>query len=118
MKIKKLVRLQVWMVIVLTTYALLSGYLFFSAPHDATLIRLSGSAAKREAQTDNLSQLQGDFRLAISHMGEIQRDRDKLLLICLGATVAVIGFLGWSLFVISRVKREVGMWPPKSPEPS
>jgi hypothetical protein len=107
MKIQRLMRLQVWMVIVLATYALLLGYLFFSMPQRAMLMRLSGSAAEQEAQTDDLSQLQSDFRLAISNMREIQRDRNQLFLICLGATVAVVAFSGWSIFVLSRVKREV-----------
>jgi hypothetical protein len=107
MKTKQLVRLQVWMGIVLTAYALLSGYLFFSMPNHAMLMRLSGSVAEREAQTDDLPQLQSDFRLAISYLGGIQHDRNQLLLICLGATVAVVGLSGWSIFVISRIKREV-----------
>jgi hypothetical protein len=106
MKIQRLMRFQVWMVIVLATYALLSGYLFFSIP-DAMPMRLSGSVAEREVQTDDLSQLQSDFRLAGSYLGKIQRDKNELLLICLGATVAIVGFSGWSIFVISRIKREV-----------
>jgi hypothetical protein len=106
MKVQRLMRLQVWMVIVLATYALLSGYLYFSIPR-AMPMRLSGSVAEREVQTDDLSQLRSDFRLAVSYLGEIQRDKNELLLICLGATVAVVGFMGWSIFVISRVKREV-----------
>jgi hypothetical protein len=107
MKIQRLRRLQVWMVIVLATYALLSGYLFFSIPRYAMPMRLTRSAAEREAQTGDLSQLQSDFRLAVSYVSEVQRDKNELLLICLGATVAVVGFMGWSIFVISRVKREV-----------
>ena len=95
------------MVILLATYALLSGYLLFSIPHYAMPMRLSGSVAAREAQSDDLSQLQSDFRLAVSYVGEIQRDKNELLLICLGATIVVVGFMGWSIFVINRVKREV-----------
>ena len=107
MKMQRLMRLQVWMVIVFVTYALLSGYLFFSLPQRAMLIRLSRLPAEREAQTDDLPQLQSDFRLAISYMGELRHDRNQLLLICLGTSVAVVGFSGWSIFVISRIKREV-----------
>jgi hypothetical protein len=94
------------MAIVLVTYALLSGYLFFSVPA-AMPMRLSGSVAVREVQPDDLSQLQSDFSLAVSYLGKIQHDENELLLICLGATVAVVAFSGWSIFVISRIKREV-----------
>jgi hypothetical protein len=107
MKIQRLMRLQVWMVIVLTTYALLSGYLLFSMPQRAMPMLLARSVAEREVQTSDLSQLQSDFRFVVSYASEIQRDRNQFLLICLGATVAVVGFMGWSIFVISRVKREV-----------
>jgi hypothetical protein len=107
MEMQRLVRLQVWMVIVLTIYALLSGYLLYSMPQRAQPILLARSVAEREAQTSDLSQIQSDFRSAVSIAREIQRDRNQLLLICLGATVAVVGFMGWSIFVISRIKREV-----------
>jgi len=92
---------------VLTIYALLSGYLLYSMPQRAQPILLARSVAEREAQTSDLSQIQSDFRSAVSIAREIQRDRNQLLLICLGATVAVVGFMGWSIFVISRIKREV-----------
>jgi hypothetical protein len=100
-------RLQVWMVIVLTTYALLAGYLLFSMPQRAMPMLLARSVAEREVQTSDLSQLQSDLRFVISYAREIQRDRVQLLLICLGTSVAVVGFMGWSIFIISRVKREV-----------
>ena len=100
-------KLQVWMVIVLATYALLAGYLFFSIPRYAMPMLFARSVAEREVQTSNLPQLQKDFRFAVSYVSEVQRERNQLLLICLGTTVAVVGFMGWSIFVISRAKREV-----------
>jgi len=30
-----------------------------------------------------------------------------LLLICLGATVVIVGFMGWSIFAIGRAQQEV-----------
>jgi hypothetical protein len=107
MKIQRLMRLQVWMVIVLTTYALLSAYLLISMPQRAMPMLLARSVAEREVQTSDLSQLQSDFRFVVSYAREIQSDRIQLLLICLGGAVAAVGFMGWSIFVISRIKREV-----------
>jgi len=95
------------LIIVLVTYALLAGFLFLSIPARAMPMRLSGSVVEREVQTDDLSQLQSDFLLAVSYLAEIRHDRNYLLLICFGSAIAVVGFQGWSLFVISRVKREV-----------
>lgn len=95
------------MVIVLTTFTLLSGYLLFSLPQRAMPMLLARSVAEREVQTSDLSKLQSDLRFVISYAREIQRDRGQLLLICLGMSVAVVGFAGWSIFVISRIKREV-----------
>ena len=95
------------MVIVLTTFALLASYLLFSMPQRAMPILLARSVAEREVQTSDLSQLQSDLRFVISYARAIQRDRVQLLLICLGTSVAVVGFMGWSIFVISRIKREV-----------
>jgi len=100
-------RLQAWMTIMFATYALLSGYLFFAIPTSAMPIRLSGSVAEKEVHTDDLPQLQNDFRLAVSYLGKIQHDKNELLLICLGATVVIVGFMGWSIFAIGRAQQEV-----------
>jgi hypothetical protein len=86
---------------------LLAGYLFFSIPQRALPLLLARHVAEREVQTSDLSQLQSDFRFVVSYAREIQRDRVQLLLICLGTSVAVVGVMGWSIFVISRIKREV-----------
>ena len=72
-------RLQVWMVIVLTTYALLAGYLFFSMPQRAMPMLFARSVAEREVQTSDLPQLQSDLRFVISYAREIQRDRVQRL---------------------------------------
>jgi len=109
MKMQRLMRLQVWMAIVFVSYTLFSGYLIFSLPPRDTMTRLyrSHPLGEREAQFDDLPQLQSDFRGALGYMAEVQRDRNQLLQKCLGASVAIVGFSGWSIFVISRIKREV-----------
>jgi hypothetical protein len=107
MKIKRLLRLQVGMALVLFVYLSFVGYLIFTLPSDGLPMRFSSTIAEQQVRTDALPQLQSDFRLAISQIAELQHDKGVLLLVCLGASVAVVGFLGWSLFVVSRIKREV-----------
>lgn len=65
------------------------------------------SVANHEIKTADLPQLQNDLREAVSSLATFRHDKNDLLLVCLATTVGVVGFLGWSLFVISRVKREV-----------
>ena len=71
-------------------------------------MKLSGTVAGQELQTANISQLQGDLRLAVSSLAPYQHNRNLWLLVGLGATVAVVVFLGWSLFVLGRIKSEAG----------
>jgi hypothetical protein len=107
MKSKRLLHLQVWTVVLLVAYVLFSSYLFFLIPRTGMPMRLSDSVSKREVQTDDLSQLQSDFSFAASYAREIQLDRSESLMICLVASIGVVSFLTWNIFVISRVKREI-----------
>jgi hypothetical protein len=107
MKIKRMFRLQVGMALALLVYLSFAGYLIFKLPSYGLPMRFSNTIAEQQVQTDALPQLQSDFRLAISQIAELQPDKGVLLLVCLGASVAVVVFLGWSIFVVSRIKREV-----------
>ena len=107
MKIKRLFRLQLVMVLVLLVYLLFAGYLIVTLPSHAPPMRFSSTIAEQQVRTDTLPQLQSDFRSTISYVAELHRDMGKLLLVCLVGSVAVVGFLGWSIFVVSRIKREV-----------
>ena len=107
MKIKRLFRLQIGMVLVLLVYLLFAGYLIVTLPSYAPPMRFSSTIAEQQVRTDTLPQLQSDFRSTISYVAELHRDMGKLLLVCLVGSVAVVGFLGWSIFVVSRIKREV-----------
>jgi len=107
MKIKRLFRLQVGMVLVLLVYLLFAGYLFVTLPSHAMPMRFSSTIAEQQVRTDALPQLQSDFRSAISYLAELHRDLGELLLVCLVTSVAVVGFLGWSIFVVNCIKREV-----------
>jgi len=107
MKNQRLARLQFGMILVLLVYLLFAGYLIFTLPSHAMPMRFSNTIADQQVRTDALPQLQSDFRLAISYLAELHRDMGELLLVCLAGSVAVVGFLGWSIFVVNRIKREV-----------
>jgi len=95
------------MALVLLAYLFFAGYLIFTLPSHSMPMRFTSTIAEQQVRTDALPQLQSDFRLAISYVAELQRDRIELLLLCFIASVAVVGFLGWSIFVVSRIKRDV-----------
>ena len=67
--------------------------------------------ANSEIKTADLPRLQNDLREAVSSLATFRHDKNELLLICFAATVGVASFFGWSLFVISRVKREMSHAP-------
>jgi len=106
MKMKRLARLQILTIIALLGYASFAGYLFFTIPTGQP-IWSSMSVANHEIKTADLPQLQNDLREAVSSLATFRHDKNILLLVCLATTVGAVGFFGWSLFVISRVKREV-----------
>ena len=95
------------MLAALVVYLFFAGYLVFTLPSHAVPLRFTSTIEEQQIRTDTLPQLQSDFRLAISYVAELQRDRIELLLVCFVASVTVVGFLGWSIFVVSRIKREV-----------
>jgi Tfp pilus assembly protein PilN len=95
------------MALVLLVYLLFAGYLIFTLPSNAMPIRFTSTIAEQQVRTDALPQLQSDFRSAISYVAELQRDRIELVVVCFVTSVAVVGFLGWSIFVVNRIKREV-----------
>jgi hypothetical protein len=107
MKSKRLFRLQVAMTLVMLAYLFFAGYLIITLPSYVIPMRFSSTIADQQVRTDALPQLQSDFRLAISYVAELQHDRIELLLLCFIASVVVVGFLGWSIFVVNRIKREV-----------
>lgn len=106
MKTKRLVGLQRWTAIVLVVYTFLAGYLFFTIPAGQPMWSSIGYA-NSEIKTADLSRLQSDLHSAVSSLATFRHDKNELLIICFAATVGVVGFLGWSLFAIGRVKREV-----------
>ena len=106
MKAKRLSRLQTWTVVALMAYFLLAVYMFFTLPTGQPFWSSIGYA-ESELKTADTQQLQTDLRSAVGSLAKFRHDKNELLLICFVATVGIVGFLGWSTFMIGRIKREV-----------
>jgi hypothetical protein len=105
MKTTRLVRLQTWTIIVLAVYASLAVYMFYAIPTGQPMWSSIGHADS-EIKSADLQRLQSDLHSAVSSLATFRHDKNELLLICFVATVGIVGFLSWSLFVIGRVKKE------------
>ena len=105
MKSKRLFRLQTWTIIALVVYLLMAIYMFFAIPTRRPMWSIPGLAEK-ESQRADLQQLQRDLRQAVGDLSSSLHYKDELLNAFFVATVGIVGFLGWSVFMIGRIKRE------------
>jgi hypothetical protein len=66
------------------------------------------ATTERHIENDKtVSELQDDFRVSTQNFSEALQVQGKLFRIYSAANVAMIGFLGWSTFMMFRIKREV-----------
>jgi len=105
MKSKRLFRLQVGVIIALVLYIVLAVYMFFAIPAGQPKWSSIG-LANSEIQSADLQRLRTDLHSAVSSLATFRHDKNELLLVSFAATISTICFLGWSLFIIGRVKRE------------
>ena len=105
MKSKRLPRLQAGTAIALVFYVLMAVYMFSTIPTGQPMWS-SINLAESEIKTADLPQLQSDLRSAVTSLAKFRHDKNELLLIFFFASIATIGFLGWSLLMIWRIKRE------------
>jgi hypothetical protein len=106
MKSKRLRRLQTWTIIVLFLYMLMLGYFLVTIVTSNPM--WSQPMAERRIESDKtVQELQLDLRDAAQNFSHALHLKNKLLLIYFSSTVGTIGFLGWSTFMIFRIKREV-----------
>jgi hypothetical protein len=107
MKSKRLRRLQIGTIGVMLLYMLMLGYFLHTVITSNPM--WSQPMAERRIESDKtVQELQSDLRDAAQNFSHALHVKNELLLIYFGSTVAMIGFLGWSTFMIFRSKREVG----------
>ncbi len=108
MKSRRLHRLQVGTLIALGLYFTLVIYLFLALPLGQPKWN-SGLAERRIAASTTPKELQDDLRSAVSSLSTFRHSRNEMLLICFVANIGMTGFLGWSWFMMERIKREVAI---------
>jgi len=66
------------------------------------------ATTERHIESDKtVPELQDDFRVSTQNFSDALQVQWKLFRIYIAANVTMIGFLGWSTFMIFRIKREV-----------
>lgn len=110
MKSKRLRRLQTWTIVVLFLYVVLLGYSLVTTFGHTILFAVTSprnQMTERLIESDKtVSKLQSDFRVYVQDFSEALQVQRHLLHIYFDANVVTIGFLGWSTFMIVRIKRE------------
>ena len=111
MKSKRLRQLQTCTIVILFLYMLLFVYSFnviFQHGKLFGVVTSQGATIERHIESDKtVPELQDDFRVSTQNFSEALQVQSKLFRICSAANIAVIGFLGWSTFMMFRIKREV-----------
>ncbi len=105
MKSKRIARLQAGSAIALVICALMAVYMFWTIPAGQPMWS-SVHLAESEIKSADLPRLQSDLRSAVASLAAFRHDKNELLLVCFLATIAMTAFLGWSLLMIWRIKRE------------
>jgi len=105
MKSDRLKRLQTGTIIALVLYMLILVYMFYAiATSNPMANKRTAEWAIQHATT--MQELQHDFRDDVGNLSFFVHKKNELLLTFCVSTFCMIGFLGWSLFVINRLKRE------------
>ena len=104
MKSKRLRRLQTWTIIVLFLYMLMLGYSLVIPLQNGILFAVT---ARWSQQGASVQESQSDLLVDAQNLSHALQVKSKLLSIYFDANIAMIGFLGWSTFMMFRIKREV-----------
>jgi hypothetical protein len=106
MKARRLRRLQLGTLVALVLYVTLVIYLFLTMPVGQPRWN-NVFVEHRIATATTVQELQNDLRSAVSNLSAFRHSRNEMLLVCFVASIGMTGFLGWSLFSIRGIKREV-----------
>ena len=104
MKSQRLRKLQIGTAIAIVLYLMLVTYMFLAMPFSP---KWNNAVVERRIQSAaSMQELQTDLRSAVSSLSTYRHSSLQLQLLCLVASIGTVGFLGWSLFMMGRVKRE------------
>jgi hypothetical protein len=105
MKSNRLSRLQAATAGALVLYALFFIYMFVYIPATNPMWN-KGVAERRIQSATTLPELQTDLRSAVGNLSTFLHIKNELLLAFMIATAGMMVFLGWSLYMLGRLKRE------------
>ena len=60
-----------------------------------------------EVRNLDSQQVQSYLNSAVVSLDAFRHDKNESLLIIIGVTIGIVGFLGWSTFMLGQIKREV-----------
>ena len=106
MRSRRLLLLQTVTAITMVIYMLMLVYMF-NAIITSNPMANPGMAERAIQSAATIQELQSDFRDEVHNLSFFVHRKNELLLIFCCATIVMIGFLGWSTFMMSRIKREV-----------
>ena len=91
---------------------LLLGYSFNVIFHHGILFAVTTpqrlATTERHIESDKtVPEMLDDFRVSTQNFSDASQVQWKLFRIYSAVNIAMIGFLGWSTFMMSRIKREV-----------
>jgi hypothetical protein len=109
MKSKLVNRLYTGTFLAFAAWVLLLVYMVLVIPNGATMWADKQWADQSIRGAESTEQLRQTLHLAISSISVGQQIWSRCLNIFMFATVGMIGFLVWSLFLIRRLKRETAM---------
>ena len=105
MESTRLRKLQFGTVMALVLCSVLVTYMFRAMPIGQPQWN-SGVDERRIKDASSMLELQSDLRSAVSSLSAFRHSRNRMLFVYLVANIVMTGFLGWSLFMMRRVKRK------------
>jgi hypothetical protein len=108
MKSKRIRTLQTWTIIVTLVYTLLAVFVHEFVIYTDPGYLIIESEADRESmiQNQNLQSLGINLKVALTKLDTLRHSKYELQLIFLLAIISIVGFNGWSLYMIRRIKSE------------
>ena len=107
MKLKRIRILQTWTVIVALVYTFLAVFVHeFVKYTDPGYLLIESGDTESQIQNQDLQSAKINLRVALSKLDALRHSKCELQLIFLLAIISMVGFSGWSWYMIRRVKSE------------
>jgi hypothetical protein len=108
MKFKRIHTLKTWTIIVSVIFTLLAVFVHEFVNHTDPGYLLIESEADTDSmiQKQDLQSFRINLKVALTKLDTLRHSKYELQLIFLLAIISIVGFNGWSLYMIGRIKKE------------